>query len=109
MKLVLFIKQIEVNHCSKRTSYDIYKNIQSLQNITLFEKIFRLYFRVYTTSCYCFILQVLYLSYTRYFYTLCLLFISDCDSSSLIEVNFLGRRSYWILGELLSVDSVTIM
>ena len=25
-KLVIFIKQIDVNHCSKRTSYDIYKS-----------------------------------------------------------------------------------
>ena len=62
----------------------------SLQNITLFEKKIILYFRVIQLVVdNCFILQVLYLSYTSNFYTLCLLFISDCDSSSLIEVNFL--------------------
>ena len=74
----------------------------SLQNITLFEK--NIYIQLVIDNC--FILQALYLSYTSYFYTLCLLFISDCDLPSLIEVNFLlpSAESYWILGELLTSE-----
>ena len=75
-KLVIFIKQIAVNHCSKKPIFLHY----------IFECI-----QLVVDNC--FILQVLYLSYTSYFYTLCLLFISDCDSSSLNEVNFLLQQT----------------
>ena len=65
MKLVIFIKQIDVNQCSKRTSYDIYKftkyNIIWKKNIILY----------YIFECVqlvvdnCFILQVFILPHAE--------------------------------------------
>ena len=74
-KLVIFIKQIDVNHCSKRTSYDIYKFTK--YNIIWKKPIFLYYIFecIQLVVDNCFTLQILYLSYTSYFYTYCLYFI----------------------------------